>query len=479
MKKILFRCDASNEIGTGHVVRCLTLAQEMKKRGWICSFFTNKEANDFVPVLSESGFDIIKPTNDINFDVMVFDHYNISSKEESQFREKANNIVVLDDLADRLHDCDLLIDSTYGRREQDYASLVSAKTEILAGPDYALLRPEFAENRTSALERRTISQGRVDNILVMLSGTDPHNVTLKILSALKVSEATRGLTINLVLGTKAAQRMNIESLISGIDNIKLHTDVRNMASMMMDADLAIGAGGTASWERCCMGLPTILIEIAENQRTVSKNLYQAGAVYNMGWHQNLELTQIAKIIDEFISDPSRMLSMSTKAAEICDGKGAVRLANQIINLSAVTLRPFHESDAEIIYKWQTEAGARAHSRNKEPPSWDEHLIWLKSFLKNDLLKGYVILYNNNPAGFIRLAEQSYGTQEVSILIGTEFRGCSIAFSAISKIKSLYRDALLLAFIYPENSPSVSLFLKAGFQPQGGNWYKYEAKGTQL
>ncbi len=329
MPKALFRCDASKQIGTGHVVRCLTLANELRKNGWTCAFSVSAETLQVVPMLSDSGFETMEPDSQADkYDLAIFDHYFLDASSEEKMRLHANYVLVIDDLANRRHDCDILVDQTYGRSPSDYKSLTPEPAHLLTGTQYALLRDQFAKARPAALERRAKEKGAIRNLFVLISGTDPDNVTLKVLSAL---ESFGGLSVDLVLGHIAAERMNIQKLIAG-RNIKWHRDVRDMAGMMSAADLAIGAGGTASWERCCLGLPTINIIIADNQELISRNLEEDGAICNLGWHTGITPGDIAACVNDLIQNPDKIVAMSEKAATICDGLGAGRVVEEINRL---------------------------------------------------------------------------------------------------------------------------------------------------
>lgn len=330
MKKALFRCDASTLIGSGHVVRCLTLADALKKEGWSCFFAVSAETPPVVPVLTDSGYAIMSPdTPKEHFNAVIFDHYGLSKTDEQAFRPYTDCILVIDDLADRPHDCDILMDQTHGRLSADYRPWLPPHTEILTGAQYALLRDQFHLVRAFSLERRKNAECK--RLLVLISNTDPGNVTLKVIAAIKGSPVLSCLMVDIVLGQRAIDRMKISESIADMHNVTLHTDVRDMAAVMSSADLAIGAGGTASWERCCLGLPTIIIEIADNQKLISQNLHKAGAAINLGWHTDLSPEDIAESAIDLIKSPERMSLLSSNAANICDGLGAKRVAQTIIN----------------------------------------------------------------------------------------------------------------------------------------------------
>jgi UDP-2,4-diacetamido-2,4,6-trideoxy-beta-L-altropyranose hydrolase len=327
-KKIAcFRCDASLAIGSGHVMRCLTLAEGLKQNGWTCMFLSSRETQETIPVLAQSGFRILDPFQGPDTaDILIVDHYDLDVRYEAQTRVWANCILVIDDLADRKHDCDILLDQTYGRKAKDYHAFVPTGCEILTGAEYALLRPQFTAMRKQALDRRN---GQINRVLVSMGSTNIHNVTTMVLRGLHAFEGKK-LDIDVVLGSTAPRIEDVKDIIQEIENKGLHTirfltDVADMASLMTQIDLALGAGGTTSWERCSLGLPSLIVEIADNQHLIANRLHQAGAVYNLGWIDNINGAVIAAALTELCDDRNRVLSMSNKAAQICDGQGVQRV----------------------------------------------------------------------------------------------------------------------------------------------------------
>ena len=329
-KTVLFRCDASTQIGSGHVMRCLTLADELNNNGWDCVFASESETLQTLPALANSGYKVISP-DDLGAPValLVVDNYGLDKEFETPCRKWADNILVLDDLADRSHDCDILLDQTYGRDAKDYKPLVPDHCRVLSGCDYSLLRPQFAANREKALLRRKERDGKVENLLVFIGGTDPHNITGKVLEGL--SGVKSSLNVEVVMGAAAPHLKQIKNHINNDKhhNIRLHINVKDMASLMLKADLAIGAGGTTSWERCCLGLPSLIVVIADNQKFSSSELEKQKAVVSLGWHNDFLAKELSTVLKSFIEDPERSISMSHNASAICDGLGAVNLIEAV------------------------------------------------------------------------------------------------------------------------------------------------------
>lgn len=329
----LFRCDASPDIGSGHIIRCLTLANALSEKGWKCVFAVTPKTLETVPALKKAGYEIVDTDTKRNVDLLIVDHYSLDHIYESTSRSWAQHILVIDDLADRAHNCDFLLDQTYGRCADDYTGLVPADCAIFTGADYALLKPAFAKIRKKTLIRRTQKNGVFDRVLISMGATNVRNVTGKVLTALAAWNEQK-LVIDVILGAHAYEAGSVKALVMDISRTGPHevnylTNVSDMASLMAHADLAIGAGGTTSWERCCLGLPAIMLEIADNQSVIAKNLHDAGAVINLGKDSDFSEAALAETLSRLKAQPEKMLKMTKKASRICDGSGIDRICKEI------------------------------------------------------------------------------------------------------------------------------------------------------
>lgn len=322
MPVAFFRFYASAWRGAGHAFRCMTLAQALQEKGWACHFITEKESYEFVSALSL--FPRLDP--DVFFekpqpcDLLVVDHYGCGFEYEQHLRPYASRILVIDDLADRAHDCDIVHDQTYGRLASEYEKDVPADCMILTGADYALLRPQFQKLRPQALERRSKTD-YIARILVNFGGNDQQNNILDTLQALAAIDY-RG-AIDVVYGVLASHKKQVEEYAATMANdISFHINP-DMAQLMLRADLAVGASGTTTWERCCLGLPTILIETADNQRTIIQNLCRDQAVVGVG----LECLSHDGLVINF--DRSFYQDCVGRTAIVSDGHGVGRLVSAI------------------------------------------------------------------------------------------------------------------------------------------------------
>ena len=471
----VFRCDASARIGAGHVMRCLTLADALAETGWTCAFASRAPTADMLPALAEPPHHHLELDDEAEADalaarwpggcdLLVVDHYRRDSAFETACRPWARRIMAIDDMPDRRHDCDILLDQNLGRRANDYDGLVPDPCRRLAGARYALLRPQFAAARRSAIRRREVG-GPPRRILVSLGATDPDNVTATVLRSL--GEADLPAEIDVVLGRAAPHLETIRALALGLPGrVTVHAGVDDMAILMKEADIAVGAAGSSSWERCCLGLPTVLLVIADNQRPGAVGLADAGAAVP------IELADAAgtAVWDLWRSAESRH-AMAAAARGVCDGYGTTRVLTELLipeearDSATVTLRPATEADSEVMFGWQCDDRIRRFSRDSEPPTWGRHQRWLKRFLEGTDRMLTLIEHAGEPAGILRFDPVTEGSGfEISILVAPEKHGHGIGRAALALARRLFFHEDLYAEVLPGNEVSHSLFQGAGYRP---------------
>jgi len=360
--RVIFRADASLDIGLGHVMRCLTLAQSLSNLGFNVEFISREHNGNMNDSIESKGFKLyslpgrkggstqseclgygawlgVDSKTDVEqsiqcfigekVDLLVVDHYALDVEWEKLVRPYVKRIMVIDDLANRHHDCDVLLDQTYGRRAIDYASLVPSNCTLLLGSTNALLRPEFAALRPRVLKRREAFSG-IKHIMVSMGGLDEANVTASILNALRLVAWETPPAIDIVLTSKSPFLEEISKLALHYPyTVNLQIDATNMAELMLRADLAIGAGGTTSWERCSMALPTILIVLADNQKVIGESLMQAGATVTLQEDEYLQ-NNIRLTIERLLLDAEMYADLSINSSIICDGMGAIRVAKKML-----------------------------------------------------------------------------------------------------------------------------------------------------
>lgn len=335
------RADASPEIGGGHVMRCLTLADVLTLHGWTCNFFCSKQTPRTVTALERSRHELFL-LSDRQLgsagaifrelpqapDLIVIDAYSLFLSFEKECAGAAGRVLVISDAPDRDHHCDLLLDQTFGRTSDAYSGYVPEECTLLCGSSYALIRPEFAALRDQSLRRREIPKP-ITRILVAMGMTDPLRMTGLALDAIEKCALAAG--VDVIIGPGASGLAEVrERAARSAGRIRLHVDPPNSAELVAAADVAIGAAGSAAWERCCLGLPTLTLQIADNQKHVMANLASRGAILPiaLGHDPSDTVSMIADALNGL--DDARIRDMAQIAAGICDGEGATRVAEAIL-----------------------------------------------------------------------------------------------------------------------------------------------------
>jgi UDP-2,4-diacetamido-2,4,6-trideoxy-beta-L-altropyranose hydrolase len=350
---VVFRVDASIHIGTGHVMRCLTLADELTQQGHECWFICREHPGHLGDVIISKGYNFslltaktvatlqleksasadyahwlgvpwqedanqtLDAIKKIKVDWLVVDHYALDSKWESVVRKVCSHIMVIDDLGDREHLCDVLVDQNYGSTAAKYQLKVPGGCKLLTGANYSLLRPEFSEWREKSLSRR--GNPVLRHVLITMGGTDPDNYTGQILEALRTCRLPDNLVITVVLGETAPHCDAVQSLALKMPvRTEVKVNVKNMAELMARADLAIGAAGATTWERCCLGLPTLQMVLAQNQAEIGNCLAKRGAALLIHKADEIELL-ITSI------DTQMLKALSAESCEITDGLGVFKV----------------------------------------------------------------------------------------------------------------------------------------------------------
>jgi UDP-2,4-diacetamido-2,4,6-trideoxy-beta-L-altropyranose hydrolase len=333
--RVLIRCDAARRLGSGHAMRCLTLAQALAGRGTSVTFACSAESFETVPALGASGFPLISLDAPLDpaelvatgqqWDAAVVDHYRLDARYETVLRHAAPVILVIDDLADRPHDCDILVDQTVGRQPSDYAKLVGSGTESRLGADYALLRPEFVLARPASLAARSKGR-RVSRIFLSLGMTDIDGITAWALKA--TLAANLDAEIAVAVGSSAESLPELRTLAAANPRVVLHLDSTEICALIATSDLAVGAGGTTSWERCCLGLPTVMLVLADNQAMIAQTLARLGAAELV---QSGDADAIVSTLRRLAADASARISISKAAGAVTDGRGTDRAVDTLIS----------------------------------------------------------------------------------------------------------------------------------------------------
>lgn len=474
-RRAIFRADALSGIGGGHVMRCLTLARRLVASGWAVGFACAAETLTVVPSLA-ADMEVLEAIDGQSLDaaalarrwpngcdVLVVDHYSLDARFETSCRGWAANVVAIDDLADRPHDCDVLIDATPTRDILEYSDLTPANALVLTGAEYALLRPEFAAVRREALARRN-GVANVRRILVSLGLTDLNGVSEQAARVLLAMNAN--FMIDVVIGAGAPSKAALEQLAAQDSRLCVHVDPTNMAILMASADLAIGGGGTTSWERCCLGLPTVIMVLADNQRLPSTRLQEAGAALLAS---DTSGHRISDIVGRLANDSQSLRRMAAAAALLVDGRGSERVCLAISGLlvgpneseKRLNIRLATINDSRQIWTWRNDSESRAGSRSSDFISWTDHANWFRRRLADSRSFILIGVIRNEPIGVVRFDYSADAEFEVSINLAPDKRSTGLGTRLLAAACAVFNDqrpsASLIAYIKKENLRSRRLF----------------------
>lgn len=352
---VAIRADASVDIGSGHVMRCLALAGELQRSGAKVTMVSRAHPGFLTGPVAAAGCRLILlPSSNISpvaasskyaswlgvsqaddalqtfdalaalggCDLLMVDHYGLDVRWEAALRPQTKRLMVIDDLADRSHDADLLLDQNlHAEMEKRYADFVPSGCKRLLGPSYALLRLEFAEARLNLRQR----DGSIRRIFVFFGGSDVTNETCKAMEALGALDL-QDIEVDVVIGSANPHHDAVADLCAEMPGVQLHRQVTHMARLMAAADLALGAGGSTTWERCAMGLPALVVSVAENQVAIANGVDEAGAHRHLGLFSDVSAGQLAAAIDEVRHAPAALRKMSQSALALVDARGCERVA---------------------------------------------------------------------------------------------------------------------------------------------------------
>lgn len=305
--KIIIRADASTEIGSGHIMRCLTIANHLKKRGHEILFYMLPLPGNLINYIETCGYDVIAEWREV--DIIIVDHYQIDAQIEKQLYIYAKKIVVIDDLANRAHECDVLLDQNIvADYENRYNDLVPEHCQKLLGPRYLIMRDEFIDIRQNRRERNY----QVENLLIFMGGTDPTHETMKVLKALETFSFSK---VNIVCGNGNEQKELIQSICNE-RGYQYHQQINYMASLMNEADFSIGAGGLTTWERCYVGVPSSSTIVADNQSETTYFTEKLGAVWNVGWHEAVTSTTYEELLNSIQQHPELLQQISEQGLRL-------------------------------------------------------------------------------------------------------------------------------------------------------------------
>ena len=494
--KIAIRADASLQIGSGHIMRCLTLADALKPYADIL-FLCRPHQGHLIQFIEQKGFTVkaLQAPNETvdndlyhaqwlgatqrqdaeqclhvlesdHFDWMIVDHYALDKTWQTAMQASYQKLMVIDDLGDRAHLCHILLDQNYGSTQQKYEGLVPDHCQVLTGSQFTLLRPEFAQWREYSLKRRQASI--LNTLLINLGGVDADNLTSQLLQELERVELAKELTITVVMGSTAPHLEQVRQMAQSSQlKIEVLVGVNNMAELMANADLAIGAAGSTTWERCCLGLPTIQLVIAENQRPIAEALMQIGAVVLLEQitHLKIVLSKAEKNLKVF----------SENSQKLVDGKGALRVSQMLafgdFNDSGLALIPYQsltrDQSLEIL-AMRNHDEIRKWMHQQDPIAENTHFDFVAN-LDNRADCCFLVLKSQQKTlgtiNFTRI-NQVDKSAEFGIFanpfLEEKGRGKSLLNAALDYAKASLKLARLDLVVFAENLPALGLYKKFGF-----------------
>ena len=364
--KIIFRVDASNRMGTGHLMRCLTLAEALRERGAGARFICRAHPGNLIELLRRHAMLVTvlpapeqstKETHAMDYaaclgvtkavdaeqtiealhadhpDWLIVDHYGLDADWEQRLRPHVDRLMVIDDLANRHHDCDLLLDQNYTKGSEDrYQCLVPENCRILLGPRFALLKPEYAAYRRTSRPR----DGEVRRVLVFFGGSDRSNMTTLTIEALSAPEFGH-LEVDVVVGASNLHCVEVEAQASSRPLTNLYGLRPHLADLMVQADISIGGGGATTWERMCLGLPIMVITLSENQQTISNLLAEQGLIRLVGHAADIGISEIRESLRNEI-ETRQYIWRSKIGMDICDGTGGLQVVEALLEASKMCYR---------------------------------------------------------------------------------------------------------------------------------------------
>lgn len=503
--RVAFRADASLQIGSGHVMRCLTLANALRESGASCVFVCRKHVGNLLDLIRQQGFEAIglplpegvdsrsrNPSTsrlahaewlgdswqrDAEHtlaaldgklaDWLVVDHYALDCAWEEALRPACRRLLAIDDLADRDHCCDLLLDQNLvAQMAERYRDRVPSSCRLLLGPRFALLQPHYAVLHARVPPR----EGTVRCALVYFGGADNANLTGKTISAF-LSLGRSDVRLDVVINPDGIHTPSIREQVRAFEHIHIHSRLPSLSSLMMRADIAIGAGGATSWERCCLGLPTLVITTANNQKPIADELHQRGLIRWLGHCDTITEDSLARALQAMI-DNKDIERWSRACMAMVDGKGTERVASVLaLNLDTpLNARLAQPDDEERLLRWANDPIVRQSAFDKEIISPETHKNWFYARLRDtDRYRIYIVENAEAvPVGQVRFElTKNEWTIDYSLCSAARGRGLGkkLLETALLEFGKTEKNALLVGNVKEDNKASRAIFMSLSFEEE--------------
>lgn len=511
--RVAIRADASNQIGSGHVMRCATLAGALMQLGAEVAFVCRELDGHYCAWLEAQGITVLRlpapaPADGtdtrlaharwlgvtqirdsvetrqalagVDWDWLIVDHYALDAEWEAVMRPLTKFILVIDDLADRDHDADVLLDQNLviGMRHR-YVGKMPPGATLLLGPRFALLQPAYAKLRRRAHARK----GPVRRILISFGGADQHNLTGRTLAAI-LCLLRADVVVDVIVADGSPNMNDIRSLAAGHDNVRLHRTMPTLAPFMLDADLAIGAGGATTWERLCLGLPTLVITQAANQVVIASTLARLGLIRLLGHGGDVTDSDISATVRQVLSADLEE-HWSERCLAVVDGRGVARVGGLFRADDAVRslrVRSVSLDDEALLLSWANDRTTRLNGFDARPISWDIHHKWFRRRVSGHVQCRVYIAETGDetPVGQVRF-ERGTGAWEIHYALGPLFRGKGLGRRmlelAMCRFKGDIGDGRVVGRVRKDNLPSRRVFERLGFlvdrNPDAADFIRFE------
>lgn len=438
---LLLRADFGSEVGSGHVMRCLALAQAWVARGGPAALLAAALPDHVRARAVAAGVEVLDPSaaTDLDAGWVVLDGYHFGRADQEAVLAGGKKLLVVDDHGRVGHyDADLVVDQNLGAAREWYAHR-APRTRLLLGPRYALLRAEFARLVPDRSHERPVRR-----VLVTLGGCPAPEIVDRVAAALRVPHLA-----------------DLDVTVAG--------GADDLAVLMVDADLAVAAAGTTSWELCCMGVPTVLVSVADNQVPVARALAEAGVALDAGPVDEGVGDRVAQGLRSLRGDPAKRAVMVTRGRVLVDGRGADRVVTEMLT-GGVRVRAARAEDCGTVWEWNNDPVTRAFSFSSDPIPWADHVAWFEARVAGPAEAVLVAEdAEGRPVGVARFGRDGV-VAEIGVTVAPERRGNGLGAAIIREATARLLDATdvqtVEAWIKPENGASIQAFRAAGFVFRG-------------
>jgi len=480
---IAFRVDKSELVGSGHFYRSLNIAKVLKKKKINVKFICKKNnlTKDIKKELKENKINLNEidyKKNPLNEDanqtikilkknktkLLIVDNYNLNYKWESSVKKYVNKLLVIDDLANRKHNCEILLDQNYVENFANrYKKYINKNCRTFLGPRYVLLNPNFSKIK------KKIKKNKVKNIFIFFSSSFQKKLTGIIYNVFK-KKKFKELKINFIVGHSSNKNKLIKKFKN--ENYKTYIFKKNIINLMKKSDLAIGAGGSNSWERISLGLPSLAICLSDNQKSICSYLKKKKLIIYLGESKDVNVKKIENEVTKAIRNISKLRKISSSGQTIIDGKGSLRISELIspTNEKKLELRLAKKEDCFDYFQWINDPKVRKNSFISRKIKLNEHKKWFYKKIKNKKSKLYILEASKLPVGQIRFDfESSEILVDYSLdpIVRERGWGQKLIKLGMKKLKKKSKNNFL-AKVKPFNYPSVSTFTKLGFERKNLN-----------